>query len=143
MTKENEVLFEKTIEVRWSDCDANRHMRHSAYADFCAHTRVAFLSDLGMTPEWFEQQKLGPILFQEEPQYRREVHMGESLRVTVEAGEATGFTKSIQILQHLYKPSGELAAVLRCVVAWMDLEQRKVIGLPESILQRFPVQLED
>ena len=59
LTIENsEPLYTKKIDVRWADCDANRHMRHSAYSDMCADTRIAFLSEIGMTPEWFEKNKL-------------------------------------------------------------------------------------
>ena len=32
--------YHKQVEVRWSDIDANQHMRHSAYADLCTHTRT-------------------------------------------------------------------------------------------------------
>lgn len=51
----DKVLYEKTIEVRWADCDANRHMRHSAYSDLCGHTRVGFMDSIGMTSEFCEQ----------------------------------------------------------------------------------------
>lgn len=133
----NKVLFKKVIEVRWADCDANRHMRHTAYSDLCAHTRVCFLSDIGLGETWTKAHNIGPVLFKEETEYKREVHMGEQLTVTVEAGEPTGFTKSIQMLQHLHKENGELAATHRCVVAWMDLSLRKIVELPDQIKKYF------
>lgn len=133
----NKVLFQKTIEVRWSDCDANQHMRHSAYSDLCAHTRIGYLCEIGLTPEWFKEHNIGPVLFKEETEYKREAHMGELLKVTLQAGELTGFTKSIQMVQHVYKEDGELAASHKCVVAWMDLDKRKVIELPKQIQSDF------
>ncbi|WP_414648539.1 acyl-CoA thioesterase, partial [Chitinimonas sp.] len=36
-------VFRHTVEVRWADCDANQHVRHSAYADFCTHARIEWL----------------------------------------------------------------------------------------------------
>lgn len=139
MSANKAVLFEKVIEVRWSDCDANRHMRHTAYSDLCAHTRVCFLSHIGLGEAFTKEHNIGPVLFKEETEYKREVHMGERLTVSVEAGEATGFTKSIQMMQHLYKEDGELAATHRCVVAWMDLSLRKIVQLPEQIRSNFVV----
>ncbi len=139
MSSKKAVLFEKFIEVRWSDCDANRHMRHTAYSDLCAHTRVCFLSDIGLGEVWTQEHNIGPVLFKEETEYKREVHMGEQLNITLETGEATGFTKSIQMVQHLYKEDGELAATHRCVVAWMDLSLRKIVQLPAQISANFVV----
>ncbi len=139
MSVKQKVLFEKVIEVRWADCDANRHMRHTAYSDFCAHTRVCFLSDIGLGEAWTKEHNLGPVLFKEETEYKREVHMGELLTVTLEAGEPTGFTKSIQMVQHIYKEDGELAAAHRCVVAWMDLSLRKIVELPMQLKKDFSI----
>lgn len=138
----DKVLYEKTIEVRWADCDANRHMRHSAYSDLCGHTRVGFMDSIGMTSEFCEQQGFGPVLFKEETEYRREVHINEVLRVTVEVGEATGFSKSVQMVQHIYKPCGTLAAIHRCVIGFMDMVERKIVALPEAFITRFPVSSE-
>lgn len=137
MSQQTQVLFSKVIEVRWSDCDANQHMRHTAYSDFCAHTRIGYLEKIGMGAEWSKQHSLGPVLFKEETEYKREAHIGEVLTITLEAGEPTGFTKSIQMVQYIYKESGELAALHKCVVAWMDLNKRKIIELPASIQKDF------
>jgi acyl-CoA thioester hydrolase len=127
-------LYEKQFEVRWSDCDANRHMRHTAYADMCAHARVSFLASIGLTPEWFKEHDMGPVLFKEETEYRSEVHMGEVLRVTVERAEPSGFSKSVRLIQKVYKSSGDLSAIHCCVVGWMSLEMRKIVDLPEQII---------
>lgn len=112
-------------------------MRHSAYSDLCAHTRIGYLCEIGLTPEWFKEHNIGPVLFKEETEYKREAYMGELLKVTLQAGELTGFTKSIQMVQHVYKEDGELAASHKCVVAWMDLDKRKVIELPKQIQSDF------
>lgn len=136
---ERAPIYEKSFEVRWADCDANQHMRHSAYADFCGHTRVGFLDSIGLDQAWFNAHRVGPVLFKDETEYQREAHISEVLRVTIEVGEPTGFSKSIQIVQKMYKATGELAAIHRCVVGFMDLEVRKIVALPDVIAERFPV----
>ncbi|OPX54577.1 acyl-CoA thioester hydrolase [Oceanospirillum multiglobuliferum] len=135
MAQVSDALYEKTIEVRWSDCDANQHMRHSAYADFCAHTRVGFMHQVGINEKWLKEHGLGPVLFKEETEYFRELFMGELVRVTLEAGEPTGSEKSICVINHLYNAKGELAARHRAVFGWFDMTQRKVVKLPETIRQ--------
>lgn len=139
MSEQTKILFDKAIEVRWSDCDANQHMRHTAYSDFCAHTRIGYLEKIGLGAEWSKQHKIGPVLFKEETEYKREAHIGELLTITIEAGQPTGFTKSIEMVQYLYKTSGELAASHKCIVAWMDLKERKIIEIPELISKDFRI----
>ena len=129
------VLFRKQIEVRWSDCDANQHMRHSAYADFCAHTRVGYMIKIGMTQEWLKAEELGPVLFKEETEYFRELFMGEMVEVTVEVGEPTGSAKSVQLINNVYRQNGELAARHKAVFGWFSMKERKVVELPD-IVQR-------
>ncbi|MFV1874019.1 MAG: acyl-CoA thioesterase [Oleiphilus sp.] len=139
MPDDQRVLFQKEIEVRWADCDANNHMRHTAYSDFCAHTRIGYMEKVGLGIQWSKDNNIGPVLFKEETEYKREAHIGERLRITLQAGEPTGFTKSIQMIQRLYKEDGELAASHKCVVAWMDLTRRKIVALPEQIRLDFQV----
>lgn len=117
MPEQASLLFEKTIEVRWSDCDANQHMRHTAYSDFCAHTRIGYLEKMGLGMQWCKENNIGPVLFKEETEYKNEAHTGEKLKITLYAGPPTGYTKSIQMVQNLYSESGELAASHKCVVA--------------------------
>jgi acyl-CoA thioester hydrolase len=90
-----------------------------------------------MTPQWFKENGIGPVLFKEETEYFREVFMGEQVRVTVETGEPTGSTKSVSIVNKVYKPSGELAAQHQVIVGWMDVKKRKVVELPEKIRQLY------
>ncbi|MCA6379821.1 MAG: thioesterase family protein [Cytophagales bacterium] len=69
--------FEIPIQVRWSDIDQNRHLRHSAYYDYGATTRIACFSQQGLTNLKFEELRIGPILFREEaifnPDYAIEI----------------------------------------------------------------------
>jgi len=61
------------IQVRWSDIDQNRHLRHSAYYDYGATVRIACFSQHGLTNMKFEELHIGPILFREEAVFKREI----------------------------------------------------------------------
>ena len=52
--------FEKNIEIRWSDLDPNHHLRHSAYYDYGAYSRICFLNEHGLTAEIMLQHNIGP-----------------------------------------------------------------------------------
>lgn len=130
MTQATDVLYKKVIEVRWADCDANKHMRHTAYSDMCAHTRISFLQSIGMDDAWSKQSDLSPVMFKEQTEYFAEMFMGEEATITVELGAATGSEKSVCWVNNLYKQDGTLAAKHQVVVGWMNMTQRKIAQLP-------------
>src|SRR3954471_20096804 len=58
--------YSQTIQIRWADIDANRHLRHSVYYDYGAAMRMNVLSERGLTTKKLEELMMGPILFREE-----------------------------------------------------------------------------
>ncbi len=77
--------FEKTYPVRWSDVDANGHMRNTAYSECATDARIAFFREAGFGWRRFEELGLSPVLLREEIDYRREAGLGDQVRVTVQA----------------------------------------------------------
>src|SRR4051812_29064269 len=67
--------------VLWSMVDANRHLRHSAYADFAAQARIAMLEKNGFSADDMLRSRIGPVLFREELIYFKEVGMNDLVRV--------------------------------------------------------------
>jgi acyl-CoA thioester hydrolase len=41
-------VYYHPFEVRWSDIDANKHLANSTYVEYCAQTRMAFMSKYKM-----------------------------------------------------------------------------------------------
>src|SRR5688572_115406 len=76
----NNVFFEG--KVLWSQIDANRHLRHSAYADLAAQARLSVLESMGFDAKLLARQRVGPILFREELIYMREIGLNDSVKVT-------------------------------------------------------------
>ena len=141
MNQATGVLYKKVIEVRWADCDANRHMRHTAYSDMCAHTRISFLQNIGMDDAWFKESGLSPVMFKEQTEYFAEMLMGEEVTITIELGQDTGSEKSVCWVNNLYKKDGTLAAKHQVVVGWMDLKQRKIAKLPLLATDKYLTEL--
>src|SRR5260221_2652182 len=73
----------RAIQIRWSDMDANRHLRHSAYYDYAAAMRIMILSDSGLTLKKLEEFEIGPILFREEAIFKREIRFDDKITVDV------------------------------------------------------------
>ena len=63
--------------VRWSDLDANRHVRNTAYSEFATHARLSLLAAKGFDLTRFEKLRFGPVIFHDEARFRRELMFGE------------------------------------------------------------------
>ena len=117
-------------QVLWSQIDANRHLRHSAYADFAAQARSNLFNHKGLSLEEFSKYQLGPILFKETISYFKEIKMDEIVKVSVELTKHH-ITKSRFSFRHvIYKENGLKCATIEVDGAWMDLEKRKLAIIP-------------
>ncbi|HEV2321599.1 MAG TPA: acyl-CoA thioesterase [Gammaproteobacteria bacterium] len=133
--------YTKTFLIRWADLDPNGHMRHSAYADYGAETRIGFLSEHGFGLGQFMKLRIGPILFREELRYLREVHAHEAIQVSCEATGMSPNRKHWRIRHRIFRQDGELACIIDCQGAWLDLVQRKVVPASaelEAAMQKMP-----
>lgn len=119
--------------TKWSDFDANKHMRHSAYNDFAAESRLRFLTKNGFGIDVMEQHNLGPVLFSENTIFKREVRLGEDIYVDsfLEATSSKG--ERFKIMHHIYKKDGVLAATISVYIAWLDLTKRKLTTPPKKL----------
>lgn len=131
-----ENIYFKTT-VIWAQIDANQHMRHSAYADVAAQARVQMLDSIGLDSKAFFIHKIGPILFREEILYKREVHISEKIKVSCQLTLCTRNGKKWSMRHEILKENGELAAEIKVDGSWIDMKERKIVGLPEKLLEAF------
>ncbi len=125
--------YAKTFEIRWADLDPNAHMRHSAYADYGAQARIGFLTEQGFGLPQFMKAQLGPVLFREDLKYLKEIRANERIRVTCEAVGMSPNRKHWKIRHRIFRQDGELACIIDCQGAWLDLAARKVIPAPAEL----------
>jgi acyl-CoA thioester hydrolase len=59
------MTYKVTFKTRWADFDPNNHMRHTAYNDYAAETRVRFFNDNDLSLSALNKQDIGPVLFSE------------------------------------------------------------------------------
>jgi acyl-CoA thioester hydrolase len=121
----------KPIELRWSDLDPNFHLRHSAYYDFGAYARIAYLEAHGLSTGLMKELKFGPILFREECVFRKEIRLGDEVTINVQLSKARPDFSRWSI-QHEFNKNGQHAALLTVDGAWLDTELRKLAPLPEQ-----------
>ncbi|MBI3220620.1 MAG: thioesterase family protein [Bacteroidetes bacterium] len=128
------TTFELPIQVRWSDIDQNRHLRHSAYYDYGATTRIACFSQQGLTNLKFEELRIGPILFREEALFKREIKFEDKVTVDLVVYKAAPDFSRWSIRHHIYKEDRTIAAIINMDGAWIDMTKRK-LTIPNEFIQ--------
>lgn len=127
--------FSLPIQVRWSDIDQNRHLRHSAYYDYGATVRIACFSQHGLTNLKFEELHIGPILFREEAIFKREIKFEDKIYVDMEVTKATADFSRWSVRHHFFKDDGTLSAIINLDGAWIDIVKRK-LAVPDLFTQQ-------
>jgi acyl-CoA thioester hydrolase len=126
--------YSKQLQIRWSDVDQNRHLRHSVYYDFGAFLRISFLTEHGLTFLKMEEMKIGPVIFREEAIFKKEIRADDKITIDVEITASTPDFGRWSLRHHFKKEDGTLAAILNLDGAWIDIEKRKLI-VPGDIIR--------
>lgn len=119
-------------QIIWAQIDANRHLRHSAYADLCAQARSNMLEVMGLSLDKIAERNIGPVLFREELVYLREAHLNDRVQVTVVMTRYNPTNSRFSFRHEIYRSDGTKCAVVTVDGAWMDIEKRKLTVLPEE-----------
>jgi acyl-CoA thioester hydrolase len=122
------------IQLRWTDIDANRHMRHSAYYDCGAIARMNLLTSHGFRVAKFEEFKTGIILFREEAIFKREIVYEDKIEIDLALIKASRDFSRWSMRHHLYKNGETIAAIITVDGAWIDTEKRK-LTVPNDFIQ--------
>ena len=115
------------FEVLWCFIDANGHMRHTGYSDFATCVRVKYLKDMGHGLESMNETRIGPVVLREFIEYRREVKLGDAIRVFFELSGESEDKSLWQVRHNIYRLSDKkLSCVIDMQGAWFDLNKRKI-----------------
>lgn len=131
------MSFTVKFKTRWSDFDANIHMRHTAYNDYCAETRLRYFKEFGITIHDFTHEKVGPILFEENTKFLKEIHMGEDITINIKLIGLSSYGERWKLQHEVFNTNGKLAAIITVYGAWLDLVKRKLTTPPVKFQEIF------
>jgi len=131
------MSYKVTFKTRWADFDPNNHMRHTAYNDYAAESRVRFFNDNGFSLSEFHHQNIGPVLFSENTQFYREINLSEDLTVELFVKGLSENGARFKFQHKIFKENGVLAAEIEIYGAWLDLKKRKLTVPPTQIITTF------
>lgn len=127
--------FEESFAIRWSDLDANRHVRNTIFSELATHTRFRMLEALGFPQQRFEALRFGPVMSREEIRYRRELVFGEAVLVSVVCAGLSDDASHWRVHQEVVRENGKQAALLTIDGGWIHLDRRKLIAPPDELLR--------
>jgi len=127
----------KPIDIRWSDIDANFHVRHSVYYDYGASCRVKFLEEFGLTNTLMQELHFGPILFREEAVFRKELRLGDVVKIDLQLIKSRKDFSRWTIRHQLIKNENIIATVITVDGAWINTEIRKLATPPAQVVNVF------
>lgn len=125
--------YAKTFTVRWADCDANVHMRNTAYSEYAVDVRIAFLAEHGFGLERFAALAIGPVILREEIDYLREVRLGETLTVDYAQLGLSPEVARFKFAHEFTRSDGTTVARIVVSGGWMDLRARRLAPAPEEL----------
>lgn len=129
-------MYTKEFDIRWSDLDANRHLGNTAYINFMSHTRMGFLMDSGFGQAELAKYDIGPVALYEHIFYFREVFAGKPVKVNLLLKGLSQDGMYFEFIHNFYDHKGRNFASCEMMGAWIDLKERKLIGLPEELYNK-------
>lgn len=125
------------VQIRWSDLDANAHLRHSVYYDWGAQCRIDFLAEQGLSTINMQELHVGPVLFREECVFRREIRQGDAVTINLELTRARRDFSRFSIRHTIVKNGEVISAVLNLDGAWIDTLKRKLVTPPQLVYNTY------
>ena len=130
------MSYKIKFHTKWSDFDANKHMRHTAYNDYAAECRIRFLTENNFGLKQYEALNIGPVLFSESTIFRKEIKLGEDINVELYLQAVSKNGERFKMFHKIFNQKGELAAEITIFAAWFDLKTRKLC-VPIGVLKTF------
>jgi len=137
--------YSMTYEVRWTDIDANRHVRYSAYIDAAAELRYRFFTVHNLPPEAFDKLGAGPVYTSLTANFFREVFLGETLTITYLLTGLSPQGIRWKVQHDFLKANGKRAVMVALEGTILNLTTRQpTIPTPEimAVFQQVPRSLE-
>jgi acyl-CoA thioester hydrolase len=120
--------------VGWAVTDANAHMRSTAYLDAVNDCRMQYLHDRGWSLERFLSERVGPVLLDDQVNYRHELRLGDAATVDMALAGASLDGARVRLRNIVRRePDDKIAASVTSTIAWVDLDRRRLVVPPDDV----------
>lgn len=137
----DEIAFEKTFPVLWSDLDPNGHMRGPRYLDYAAEMPFHFLAENGFDIRRFAEEQLGPVTFEQAIRHLGEVRFGDHITLDHRLRGLAGDGSRWAFRHQITRRDGTRVAVVDADGAFFSLRTRRLAVPPADLtdlIRRLP-----
>jgi acyl-CoA thioester hydrolase len=127
------MSYAREFQAGWGTMDFNGHMRNTAYLDLAADVRLLFFADRGFPIAELRRLGIGPVVRRDEVEYFREVHLMQTVRVTLALHGLSADGSRFAIRNDFYR-GDTLAARVTSSGGWLDLAARRLTAPPPALL---------
>ncbi len=129
------AIYFHHFEVRWGDIDANRHLANSSYVQYCAQTRMGFMTKHKMGVKELNRWGIGPVIMHERYSFFREIYADQKVYVSLEIDGMAEDASIYRFIHKFYLPDGTHCATAEATGVWIDMMLRKMTTPPDDILE--------
>lgn len=126
----------KKYNFRWSDMDANMHIKNTAYNEIFTQDRLNWLAEIGYAMDRFKELGIGPMIIHEHMYYIKEVRYQLPVYLNLYLKGNSENSRFVELAQHLYNSDGDLSCYLNLTLSWVDIRARKLVAPPEDMIQK-------
>jgi len=121
----------------WGDMDWNSHMANTAYLNKVVDARVMMLAERGFPLDEFIRLRLGIVVMKDELEYRREIKWMDEITISFHVAGLAPDGSRFKFKNEILNSDGELCAKVMSTGGFMNLDARKLVAPPESILAAY------
>ncbi|MAI06022.1 MAG: hypothetical protein CBC47_02640 [Alphaproteobacteria bacterium TMED87] len=125
-------IYIKKFIISKDDIDVNLHLRDSTYVDYANKTKWAYFRENGILDE-FKKEKIGPIVFEMNIQYKKEIFLNEEITITLWFDYISEDFRKWRLTSEIFNKDGDLSAVIKNFGSFIHLERRKVVSAPITV----------
>lgn len=122
------------LKFRWSDVDANMHIRNTAYNELFIEARLSLLLKMGYGMKEFKELGFGPMVIHEHIFYVKEVRAESEVYIDMQLRGMSEDGRFMKFAQHMYNHKGELCCYIDLTFGWLDTRARKMAVPPAPLL---------
>ena len=127
-------MFEKILYAGWGDMDFNSHMRNTAFLDKSGDVRMMFFAENGFPMSELMRMRIGPVIMKDEVEYYKEITLLGAMKIVLSMAGLSEDGSRFLIRNEFYREDGKLAAKVTSLGGWLNLDERKLVSAPASML---------
>ena len=141
MTKIREASkFQYEMLIKENHLDSFGHVNNAVYMQIFEEARWEFITNNGFGLTEIHSQKKGPIVLEANLKFLKELKLREKIIIETICVEAK--SKILKLTQKILNSKNEICTVAEFVIAFFDLQTRKIINPPSEWLEAVGVELE-